>query len=378
MIILGASRKSSTPVLLRSSEKRIVVSPSGNSFYAPRGICHEVWDVRVRIGEILTDLVGGEGLARKGIVGDCSLTVHAFEVSSDLACAIEAMSSGSVVKAYTPWNDTSVQLWSGTKRWVLGGGVVQGGDEIAKTTTKLLERRLPGTEVRVSSFRRWNGLIGAAEFLPVEAFRSREETITFIAVDLGGSSEKIGLVNVDGRTGKIKRERPLIGVRVEDRPENIRRPNQSDTVKEKLELSGRTCEWIAGSIRDMIIKASERKIKLAPFIVLGMPFEVDETGRRKSGGTYPFPSSDESDFKPGREIGDKLGKLLREALYCKIIKSEGNIQDYYLTVDNDAIIAAAATFTGNIGEKVGYLGLGSGVGGALYLNPQNHEFNKLF
>jgi hypothetical protein len=357
-INLFTSRKSSSAdnTLLRSAERRVVINRAGSALLSARTVCQEISDLLLPdLGIALTHKIGGRALGENGDVA---------ETAKYLGEAIRIISGGRAKKIFTPWNEFTRFNWSNTFSWVVGGGVVEGkfGEQLIPETAKVLGENY---RVELATNRRWAGTVGTAEFLPVSAFSGRRESINFISLDLGGSSLKLSIMRVSGTTGKALSDQPFSHLKVIDRPADIRNVWEIPLEETKKDAV-KTCDWIARSAAKLILEANRTKLKLSSHIVMAVPFEVNELGERVSGGIYPIPSVADGGFSLRQTIGGRVSKYLNDALYSHLTPDSANIQEYQLSIDNDAIIAAAGSLPDRRIEKMGYIGLGSGVGGALF------------
>ncbi len=363
------SRKGGNPYpFLRTGEKGVVITRNNRPFFSPPQVCQEIWDIRINGQEknnLLDSQVGGRSLLTAGI----NVNNHVWEISKPLAEAIRAIASGSVVKEHILWDGISREFWKNTFSWVFGGGVVaKVGQKMMPIINSLLGEFF---QASLAPAGRWPGILGTAEFLPISAFAYNKfsKITSFIGLDLGGASLKIAIVQVNNITGKVLNDFPCINLQIIERPSYI--PFIWDTKPEQLlEKANILAKWLAETIIEEIRYASIGRIVLSPFIIIGFPFKINSQGKRLAGGTYPIPLGD---FSVSINIESYIQCLLREALCDKSLPDGINLQDYRIIPCNDAVIAGAASITEMDKSRVAYVGIGSGTGGALFINPDSRE-----
>lgn len=185
--------------------------------------------------------------------------------------------------------------WKGTQRIVLGGGL-RGSrvGELAISRTALL-LKADGMDIELSPIAHdpdEAGLIGAAHLAPSWLFAGHE---AILAVDIGGTNIRAGVVRLNQKKGKSA---DLFDAEV-TRSELWRHRDDKPSREEAVE---RLVEMLEG----LIARAGKDKIKLAPFIGIGVPGIVTAEGSIERGAQNLPGNWESSRFH--------LPRLLREAI----------------------------------------------------------------
>lgn len=370
-------------MLYRTSERRVVIASGGRAFYAPFDLRnHEIWDILVSAPDGRKTKWGhsdGKHLAQKGILTENQKRECLSELAEIFASGINQIHAGEVEKGGggISWDETAACLWSSTAWWLLGGGMVEGnfGIQYSCYMQALLGRR--GIRLQLSTMPRWTGVFGSANFLPLTAL-SREVVTNYVGLDLGGSSLKIAIIHVNSKTGRICKPHPLSFAKIYARPKCIPYGwdvGDSLTPAEKRKMREAGYDWIVDAIVNAILDSTRAGINLAPSIVMGIPSTIDQCGRILTGEVFPLWKAD--DVRLSRIIEEKIVQRLQDAAYAHQIPDTGNLQEYAVAYDNDAVIAATAVPPPLPIQKYGTIIWGSGVGGALYFNAL-HEAHREF
>ena len=235
-----------------------------------------------------------------------------------------------------------LKAWRETKRIVIGGGFrgSRVGEIVIGRTAVLLKAE--GIDIDLVPIRNHPdeaGLIGAVHLAPAWIFSGHD---SILAVDIGGTKIRAGLIELGLRKGK---ELPEAQVRESEvwrhRDENPKR--------------GEAIERLNEMLRDLVSRAGKAKLKLAPFIGIGCPGLVEEDGSIDRGGQNLPGNWESSRFNLPQEIFEGVPEI-------------GGYQTM-IVMHNDAVVQGLSEvpFMKDV-PKWGVLTIGTGLGNACFTN----------
>ncbi len=234
--------------------------------------------------------------------------------------------------------------WRGTQRILCGGGLMEGevGADLARRTCERIAREHPGIDLRRLHHNPDDaGMIGWAYAAPRGVLA---EGNGFVAVDIGGTNVRWGIVRID----RSPHDR--------DRLDIVRRDKwchaESDVGREEM------LDLIAKGARSMLDGAQADGLRLAPFVGLSCPGVIRDDGSLASGGqNLPGDWSE-----PGFHLSDEIAERLKAV--------EGRAP--LVLVHNDAVIQALSDVPrmGDV-ERWAAVTLGTGLGNCSFRNRGN-------
>ena len=237
--------------------------------------------------------------------------------------------------------------WRGTQRIVVGGGLRAGrvGELAIGRTAVIL--KAAGQEVRLRPIRHdpdEAGLLGCAHLAPSWVFAGHD---SILAVDIGGSNIRVGLVEVNLRkAADLSRSRVLAS--------ELWRHADDQPSREAA------VERLADMLRAMIKHAARQGLRLAPFIGVGCPGLIREDGSIEKGGQNLPGDWEHAEFN--------LPRLLRAAIPA----IDGH--ETAVLMHNDAVVQglSEAPFMRDV-ERWGVMTIGTGLGNARFTNRASSE-----
>ena len=231
--------------------------------------------------------------------------------------------------------------WRGTQRIVVGGGLRASrvGELAIGRTAVLLKAAKVELDLRpIRHDPDEAGLIGCIHLAPSWIFSGHAG---ILAVDIGGSNIRVGLVEVNQKAGDLSRSRVLasdLWRHADDRPDR-----QGAVAR------------MATMLQAMIKRADKQGLRLAPFIGIGCPGLIREDGSIEKGGQNLPGDWEHTDFN--------LPRLLSEAI--------PSVGQHALTVlmHNDAVVQGLSEvpFMRDV-ERWGVMTIGTGLGNARFTN----------
>jgi hypothetical protein len=188
-----------------------------------------------------------------------------------------------------------LKAWQGTERIVIGGGFRQSrvGELVVGRASLLLKG--DGIEaglVPIGNHPDEAGLIGALHLFPSWAFAGHD---AILAVDIGGTNIRTGIVQFEMAKGKIKSGH-VAGLdlwrHADDKPKRDEAVTNLVCMLEKL-----------------IARAKSEGIKLAPFIGIGCPGIINEDGSIERGGQNLPGNWESSRFNLPHEIRTAIERI---------------------------------------------------------------------
>ena len=232
--------------------------------------------------------------------------------------------------------------WKGTQRIVLGGGLIASriGELAMGRASIMMKGEGVGVELcAITNHPDEAGLIGAVQLAPSWIMAGHD---AILAVDIGGTNARAGVVELNaGKGGNVaeadvwKRQHWR---HLDDKPER-----------------DEAIERIAGMLAKLVDRATEEKLKLAPFIGIGCPGLIDEQGSILKGGQN----------LPGNWEGKDFN--LAAALAAKLPRVGGH--EVVIQIHNDAVVQGLSEVPNMTDvEHWGVMTIGTGLGNARFTN----------
>jgi hypothetical protein len=232
--------------------------------------------------------------------------------------------------------------WKGTQRIVIGGGM--SGSRVGELAMGRAAVILKAEEheVQLQAIRRdpdEAGLVGCIHLVPPWIFSGHD---SILAVDIGGSNIRAGLVGVDAKKDPIFAKSEVLA-------SDLWRHTDDEPTREEA------VERLVDMLHAMIKRADKDGLKLAPFIGIGCPGLIRDDGSIEKGGQNLPGNWEHKKFN--------LPHLLREAL--------PGIDGHEISVlmHNDAVVQglSEAPFMRDV-ERWGVMTIGTGLGNARFTN----------
>ncbi|GIL40602.1 hypothetical protein [Roseiterribacter gracilis] len=235
-----------------------------------------------------------------------------------------------------------LKAWRDTERVVVGGGLRDSRvGELAIGRTSLL-LKADGHAIELVPIRHHPddaGLLGCLHLAPAWMFKGHD---SILAVDIGGSNVRVGLVTLGGK----RHENADVHAR-----ELWRHADE-----EKEPKRDEAIDQIAAMVELMIARAAKDGLKLAPFVGVGCPGIIEADGSIDRGGqNLPGGNWESSKFNLPRELRDRLPKI------------DGHVPTVLL--HNDAVVQGLSEvpFQRDV-ARWGVLTIGTGLGNARFTN----------
>jgi len=238
--------------------------------------------------------------------------------------------------------------WRGTQCIVVGGGMRESraGELAIGRTTVIL--RLSGIEISLVPVRNdpdHAGLLGSVHLVSLEALEGAE---AMLAVDIGGSSIRVGLIKLPSRGRTHIKPGRLLAID-EWKYSEARKPVTRD----------KAVKGIARRLEKMINEAESRGKRLAPVIGIGCPGRIDANGNILAGAQNLPGNWEAKTFN----LPKRLAALLPKA-------DDGPFE---IVMHNDAVVQGLSEAVRMSGyERWGVVTIGTGLGNARFTNMR-HE-----
>lgn len=237
-----------------------------------------------------------------------------------------------------------VKGWKETERIVVGGGLRESrvGELAIGRASVLL--KAGGIDLSLHPIRHHPdeaGLIGAAHLAPSWIFTGHEN---LLAIDIGGTNIRAGIVATH-----LSKARDLS--RAEVLRSDLWRHRDEDPAPSRDEAVAR----LVGMLEKLIAWAGREKVALAPFIGVGCPGVIDESGAILRGGQNLPGNWESSRFALPRSLAQALPEI------------DGH--DTMVVVHNDAVVQGLSEvpFMQDV-TRWGVLTIGTGLGNARFTN----------
>lgn len=228
--------------------------------------------------------------------------------------------------------------WAGVERIAVGGGMphtVHGGLAMRRTQ-QLLRQARAGVELHALAHDPDEaGLLGWVPLAPASTHRFDG----FLAVDIGGTNYRCGIV-----TPRCDRARDGAKAEVYERPHWRHADDDPDR--------GESIDRIAGMLNALIALARSTGLRLAPFVGIACPGEIEADGSLTQ-GTQNLPGDWEYPFH------------LPDALLARLDRIDG--QSATVLMHNDAVVQGVSEIPSlRSGRRWGVFTIGTGLGNASY------------
>ncbi|MDB5364103.1 MAG: putative glucokinase [Rhodospirillales bacterium] len=322
---------------LRDSEGFIGDRASNRAF---RGLLEE-WRERLRkygddpLGETPSDEISKKKL-------DKLLAEGEPEEAAVVQSAIEefAQELASIVRRLL-----RLKSWRDTERIVVGGGLRDSRvGELAIGRTSLL-LKADGHTIDLVPIRHHPdeaGLLGCLHLAPSWMFKGHD---SILAVDIGGSNVRAGLVKLGGKKAPVIEQAEVVARELWRHADEEKAPKRNDAV-----------ERIVGMLEKMIGRAASDGLKLAPFVGVGCPGLIVADGSIERGGqNLPGGNWESPKFNLPRELRERLPKIDGHAAA--------------VLMHNDAVVQglSESPFQRDVAHW-GVLTIGTGLGNARFTN----------
>lgn len=232
--------------------------------------------------------------------------------------------------------------WQDTERIVIGGGLRGsrvGEPAIGRTAMLLKAEAIGAGLVPIRHDPDEAGLIGAVHLAPPWIFAGHD---ALLAVDIGGSNIRAGVVRPS-----LKKAADLSAAGVWQ-SELWRHANDKPGREEAIDRLGEM-------LRDLVGRAHKRGLKLAPFVGIGCPGQIEEDGAIAKGGQNLPGNWESSRFN----LPERIHAALPE------IDGHGTV----VVVHNDAVVQglSQAPWMRDV-ARWGVLTIGTGLGNARFTN----------
>jgi hypothetical protein len=235
-----------------------------------------------------------------------------------------------------------IKTWRGTQRIVVGGGLRESrvGEVAIGRTAVILKSDRRGIDLKpIHHNPDEAGLIGTLHLAPAWIFQGHACTL---AVDIGGSNIRVGLVET----------------RLKDTPDLSKAKVTAFEIWRHAEEKAKrdeAVERLAEMLRQLIKRAEDKNLHVAPFIGIGCPGLIREDGSIRRGGQN----------LPGNWQAKSFNLI--ESLRELIPSIEG--QETAIVIHNDAVVQGLSEvpYMGDV-EHWGVMTIGTGLGNARFTN----------
>lgn len=183
--------------------------------------------------------------------------------------------------------------WKKVKRVVVGGGLRRSRvGELAISRTEMI-LRADDLEIDLTPLHHHpdaGGLIGCVQLLPPEAFEGYD---SFIAVDIGGSNIRSGIVLLNRDKAKDLSEATVCDWELWRHRDD--KPKRDEAL-----------DHLGGMVRLLAGHAEEKKLKLAPVIGIGCPGRIGEDGSIENGAQNLPGNWEAKDFHLPEAVRERM------------------------------------------------------------------------
>jgi predicted NBD/HSP70 family sugar kinase len=237
-----------------------------------------------------------------------------------------------------------LKAWSGTERIVIGGGFSArrvGELAIGRASVILKADKIKVELVPIRNDPDEAGLLGAAHLAPAWMFKAHD---AILAVDIGGSNIRAGVVDLN-----LKKKSDLSKAAVW-KFELWRHAEDGEVKREEA------IDNLTGMLKRLIARARADKIKLAPFIGIGCPGQIEPDGSIDRGGqNLPGGNWESSRFNLPLRLHEAIPRI--------------GDDDTAIVLHNDAVVQGLSEvpFTQDV-DHWAVLTIGTGLGNARFTN----------
>lgn len=231
--------------------------------------------------------------------------------------------------------------WEGVEQVVLGGGFPESkaGRLAIRRATRLLKQTRAGVDLHILQHDADEaGLLGWVHLLPSKASKDRE---AFLAVDVGGTNLRCGIVE-----HRLGREEDGSKARIIERMQWRHADDEPNRDEAVIRL--------AGMLNGLAAQARTLGVRLAPFIGVACPGEIQEDGSILH-GAQNLPGDWEAPFNLPQALGEHLDPI------------DGSRAT--VLMHNDAVVQGLSERVRmRKARRWGVLTIGTGLGNASYTN----------
>lgn len=237
-----------------------------------------------------------------------------------------------------------LETWKDTQRIVIGGGMIGSRiGELAMGRTGIM-LAADGFKIELAAIQNdpdEAGLIGAVHLAPSWVMAGHD---AILAVDIGGTNVRVGVVELNsGKRGEIEEAdvwKRQVWRHADDKP------GRDEAV-----------EKIGAMLTKLIDRASNEKIKLAPFMGIGCPGLIDEQGFILKGGQNLPGNWEGKSFNLAAALSPHLPKI--------------GAHDIFIQIHNDAVVQGLSEVPNMKDvEHWGVMTIGTGLGNARFTNRE--------
>jgi len=238
-----------------------------------------------------------------------------------------------------------LKAWKGTERIVVGGGLRESRvGELAIARAGII-LKAESVKVDIEMIRHdpdEAGLIGAGHLAPSWLFKGHD---AILAVDIGGTNIRAGIVELN-----LKKSTDLAKAAV-SRFELWRHADEGKLTRD--EAVDRLCRML----RKLIARAEKDKVRLAPFIGIGCPGEIDQDGTIERGAQNLPGNWESKNFHLPTVLSEEIPTI--------------GEHDTAVVLHNDAVVQGLSQvpFMQDV-EHWGVLTIGTGLGNARFTNRE--------
>jgi hypothetical protein len=231
--------------------------------------------------------------------------------------------------------------WRGTERIVVGGGL--SSSHIGQLSMGRAQIILAGegttVELRpISNHPDEAGLIGAVQLAPSWMLAGHD---AIAAVDIGGTNIRAGIVELKMRKGDVSKAAVWKSQHWRHRDDE---PGREEAIQRLAEM-----------VADMMERATNAKLKVAPFVGIGCPGLIDEHGAILNGGQNLPGNWEEEGFRLDAALAGRLPRI------------DGH--QPAVLMHNDAVVQGLSEVPNMEDvDRWGVLTIGTGLGNARFTN----------
>lgn len=231
--------------------------------------------------------------------------------------------------------------WRGTERIVVGGGL--SSSHIGQLSMGRAQIILAGegttVELRpISNHPDEAGLIGAVQLAPSWMLAGHD---AIAAVDIGGTNIRAGIVELKMRKGDVSKAAVWKSQHWRHRDDE---PGRDEAIQRLAEM-----------VADMMERATNAKLKVAPFVGIGCPGLIDEHGAILNGGQNLPGNWEEEGFRLDAALAGRLPRI------------DGHQPT--VLMHNDAVVQGLSEVPNMEDvDRWGVLTIGTGLGNARFTN----------
>jgi ROK family len=235
-----------------------------------------------------------------------------------------------------------LESWKGTERIVIGGGLIASRiGELAMGRASIILSG-EGVAVQLCSIKNHPdeaGLIGAVQLAPTWVLAGHD---AILAVDIGGTNVRAGIIELNAdKRGRVAEADVW-------KRQHWRHADEKPGRDEAIERVG-------AMLAKLIDRATEEKIKLAPFMGIGCPGLIDNDGSILKGGQHLPGNWEGKDFRLATALSAHLPRI--------------NGHEIFIQIHNDAVVQGLSEVPNMTDiSHWGVMTIGTGLGNARFTN----------